>query len=270
MHRKVDLLYGTYSNFEADVLARIRRKTFGEDFGQNSWTTADEYRRWAAWLALDEHSHALEIASGSGGPAIFLAGLCGGRVTGVDINAHAVATAVQRAHTQGLAERVAFQQADANIELPFPDASFDALVCIDSANHLVNRQDVLREWRRVLKPGGRALFTDPVVITGPVSNDELAARSSVGVFLFTPPGVNERLIRSAGLELARQEDVSENAAVVAKRWHDARAEEHDALVKMEGEPRFAELQQFFAMVHRLTSERRLSRIVYLARNPDVA
>jgi hypothetical protein len=37
----------------------------------------------------------------------------------------------------------------------------------------------------------------------------------------------------------------------------------DALLQIEGEERFAGLQQFFAAVHRLTSERRLSRIVYL-------
>jgi hypothetical protein len=32
----------------------------------------------------------------------------------------------------------------------------------------------------ILKPGGRAIFTDPVVVTGPVTNEELAARSSIG------------------------------------------------------------------------------------------
>ena len=47
MNRKVDLFDSTYRNFEADVLARVRQKTFGEDFGQNSWTTPEEYRRWA-------------------------------------------------------------------------------------------------------------------------------------------------------------------------------------------------------------------------------
>jgi SAM-dependent methyltransferase len=270
MDRKVDLFDSTYSNFEAEVLARIRRKTFGEDFGQNSWTTAEEYRRWAEWLALTDDSHVLEVASGSGGPAIFLAEMSGARVTGIDINAHGVAAATRKVKALGLDDRVSFEEADAGTALPFPDNTFDAILCVDSANHFARRLAVLKEWRRILKPGGKALFTDPVVITGPVSNEELAARSSIGYFLFTPPGVNERLIGEAGLALGGKEDVTENAAVVSKRWHDARADDHVAMVRMEGEERFAGLQEFFSMVHRLTSERRLSRFVYLAEKREVA
>lgn len=266
--RKVDLFDSTYSRFEAEVLARVREATFGEDFGQNSWTTADEYDRWTGWLDLDAGAHVLEVASGSGGPALFLAERTGCRLTGLDVNAHGVATAMQRAQVQGLADRVVFEQADADVALPYAEATFDAVICVDSANHFPHRLGVLREWYRVLKPGGRALFTDPVVVTGLVTNEELAARSAIGLFLFAPPGLNERLIREAGLDLVRMEDVTENAARVSRRWHDARAQHRDALVQMEGEERFEGLQRFFAVVHRLTSERRLSRLVYLAQKPS--
>jgi len=161
------------------------------------------------------------------------------------------------------ADRVSFTVADANSRLPFVDDSFDAILCIDSMNHFPDRLKVFQEWRRLLGPGRRAVFTDPVVITGPVTNDELAQRSSIGLFLFVPPGVNEQLIEAAGLHLLRQEDVTANAALVAGRWHESRQRHKDALIKIEGEERFAGLQQLFAAVHHLTSERRLSRIVYV-------
>lgn len=264
MSRKVDLYDSSYSHFEAEVVARIRRQTYGEDFGQTSWTTAEEYRGWAGWLDLKASSRVLEVASGSGGPAVFLAELCGSRVTGIDINAHGVAAGVKHAEAHGLSASVTFQEADADARLPFPDDAFDALLCIDSACHFPDRLGALREWQRVLKPGGRALFTDPVVVTGLVTNEELAARSSIGFFLFAPPGVNERLIGEAGFELVRQADATENAALVSGRWHDARAEDREALVKIEGEERFRELQAFFSTVQRLTSEQRLSRFAYLA------
>jgi hypothetical protein len=134
-------------------------------------------------------------------------------------------------------------------------------------NHFPDRLAVFREWRRLLRVGHRALFTDPVVVTVPVTNDELATRSSIGLFLFVPPGTNERLIEEAGLRLVQQEDVTANAALVAGRWHDARSRHKDELLQVEGEERFEGLQHFFAAVHQLCSERRLSRIVYLVEKP---
>lgn len=267
MNRNVDLLYGSYSHFDADALARVRRKTYGEDLGQNSWTTAEEYRDWVEWLGLDAASHVLEVASGSGGPALFLAQTCGCHLTGIDINPHGVAAATRTAQAYGVAGRVTFLEADMDTALPFPEGTFDAVICIDSANHFAPRAEVLKEWHRVLKPGGKVLFTDPVVVTGLVSNEELAIRSSIGYFVFAPPGVNERLLGAAGFELLRCEDVTASEAAVSQRWHDAREEERDALVRIEGEERYLGLQRFFAIVHRLTHERRLSRFAYLARKP---
>ena len=123
---------------------------------------------------------------------------------------------------------------------------------------------MLREWCRVLRPRHRAVFTDPIVITGPITNEELALRSSIGLFVFVPSGLNDALIQQAGFGLVRQEDVSENAALVASRWRDARDAHRDDLVRIEGEERFDGLQRFFDAVHRLTRERRLSRIAYVA------
>jgi SAM-dependent methyltransferase len=264
-------LYGAYGRFEEEVLARVRARTFDEDFGQNGWTTADEYRRWSAKLALRPGSRVLEVACGSGGPALFLASSTGARVAGIDVDENAVATAGRRAAKAGAAAPGAeFRRADGNEPLPFADATFDALLCVDAANHFPDRPRVLREWRRVLRPGGRVLFTDPVVVTGPVTSRELALRASIGPFLFAPPGSTERLLDDAGLELLEREDLTDAAAGIARRWHDARAAERDALVRMEGERRFEDLQAFFEITHRLASERRLSRFAYLARRADVA
>src|SRR5262249_710374 len=123
------------------------------------------------------------------------------------------------------------------------------------------------EWHRVLRPGGRLLYTDPVVVTGLVSNEELATRSSTGYFEFCPPGVNEGLIRQAGFELVRVEDVTENEVQVSRHWHAARQQRAAELIRLEGEETFAGLQRFLAIVHRLTNERRLSRFAYLGRQP---
>jgi SAM-dependent methyltransferase len=266
MTEPVDL-YGAYRNFSDRVLDAIRKETFGVDIGQNSWLTVDELERFLSWLELAAEHHVLEVASGSGGPALHLARTRRCRVTGIDHDEGAVATASRAATESGADGAVSFRVADAGSELPFGDDAFDALLCIDAMNHLPNRLGVLREWRRVLRSGGRALFTDPVVVTGAVTNMELGLRSSIGVFVFVPAGVNERLIGEAGLRLVHQEDVTENAATISLRWHRARQSHREELIRMEGETRFEGLQRFFQAVHDLSRERRLSRLVYVVEKP---
>jgi SAM-dependent methyltransferase len=259
----VDLFDSTYQHFTTRVLDEIRKDTFGHDIGQNSWTTADEFEQFVSWLGVEIGDHILEVASGSGGPALHVARTIGCRVTGIDANASAVATASALVDASAESERVRFLEADATATLPFDPEAFDGLVCIDSMNHFPDRRVVFEEWHRVLRAGRRAVFTDPVVVTGPVTNEELAVRSSIGLFLFVPPGITESLIEEAGFRLLRREDASAGAAVVARRWHDARAARREALLGIEGEERFAGLQRFFDMVARLTGERRLSRVVYV-------
>src|SRR5262245_12934820 len=192
-------LYGTaYGNFAAQALEHVRRETYGEDFGQSSWVTGDEYRRIFRLLELTAADHVLDVGCGSGGPALFLAREIGCHVTGVDINEAGIRAGLTLARDAGMQDKVLFQHADVANKLPFSDDLFDALVCMDVMCHLPNRRRLFDEWRRILRPGGRVLYTDPVVVTGLVSKEEFATRSSTGYFEFCPPGVNARLLAEAG------------------------------------------------------------------------
>jgi cyclopropane fatty-acyl-phospholipid synthase-like methyltransferase len=263
MSNQVDLYNSTYGNFKEQVLAEIRRETYGEDIGQNSWITTDEYDTFYSWLDLSPGNHVLEIASGSGGPALYLARKFKCRITGLDINEEGIKTANQQARAANMTD-AKFQLADVNQGLTFDDETFDAVMCTDSMNHFRDRPGYLREWQRVLKTGQRVLFTDPVVITGPVSNEELAARSNIGFFLFVPLEVTKQYIWQAGLNLLRCEDVTGNIELTSRRWHAARQKHRQDLIRIEGQERFEGLQRFFFTVHQLTSEGRLSRFVFLA------
>jgi hypothetical protein len=54
MSGQVDLYSSTYGNFKEQVLAEVRRETYGEDIGQNSWITTDEYDTFFSWLGLSK------------------------------------------------------------------------------------------------------------------------------------------------------------------------------------------------------------------------
>jgi cyclopropane fatty-acyl-phospholipid synthase-like methyltransferase len=265
MSGPVELYDNVYGHFSTPVEAAVRAEAFGVDIGQSSWLTADEWLHFADLLGIVSGTEVLEVGSGSGGPAVFLANARQCRVTGVDLNEQGVRNANALAAARGLADRVSFQTVDASQPLPFPDASFEAVVSNDAMCHIANRLGVLRDWSRVMRPGARLLFSDALVITGVVSHSEIATRSSIGTYFFVPPGENERLIVEAGFELLQTEDVTENAAAVALRWRDAREHHRDAIVANEGPANFEGLQRFLACVHELSSERRLSRFCYVAR-----
>jgi SAM-dependent methyltransferase len=262
-------LYATaYGHFAEGPLAEVRRATYGEDFGQSSWVTADEFRRFIGLLGLTTRDHVLDVGSGSGGPALFLAREVGCRVTGIDIDPAGLETGRGLAREARLAGRVAFRKADATTRLPYASGSFDAIVCLDAVCHMPGRGRLFGEWFRLLRPGGRVLVTDPVVVVGPVSKEEFAVRSSTGPFEFCTTGVNERLLAEAGFVSISGEDATANEVEVSRRWHDARKARRAALVKIEGAETFAGLQRFLDVAHRLTAERRLVRVVYRAVRPS--
>ncbi len=259
---------GAYTWSSEELYAAIRREAFGEDIGQFSWLTTDEYATFADWLTIDAQSHVLEVACGTGGPALFLAGRTGCRVTGVDLHEAGITAASSRAEELGLADRARFVQADARSPLPFDDASFDAMVCIDAWNHFDGREALLREWFRVLRPGAGLLFTDPIVVTGMLRREEIVARSdSMGEFVFTPAGVDERLVGDAGFVDIRVEDATPNMWEVPRRWRSARDRHGSELDEIEGREANEAVQGFLEVVETLARERRLSRIAIVARRP---
>ena len=101
MSQSVDL-YGTaYGHFATQALEQVRRETYGEDFGQSSWVTGQEYRRFFRLLGLKATDHVLDVGCGSGGPALFLAREIDCQVTGVDVNEAGIRTGLALAREAG-------------------------------------------------------------------------------------------------------------------------------------------------------------------------
>jgi ubiquinone/menaquinone biosynthesis C-methylase UbiE len=100
-------------------------------------------------------AHVLDVGCGTGVFLPVLAGLVGksGRVTGIDHASDFVDAARQRMGELGLVDRGTVMQANA-LDLPFPDATFDAAHCERVLMHLDDPLAVLREMRRVVRPGG--------------------------------------------------------------------------------------------------------------------
>ena len=265
MSTKVELYDGAYGNFDADVYRQVSIETYGKDFGQTSWVTTEESEQIPRTLALTSGSQVLEIGCGSGAYALHVAKTYGCHLVGLDINELGVDNANQLASGAGLADRLCFEVCDASRPLPFAKESFDAVFSNDVLCHVQNRPSLLREIYRILKPGiGRMLFSDALVIGGLVSNHEIAGRSSIGFYLFSPPGENERLIQSAGFSGLQVLDTTDNVVLIASRWREAREKHRERLIAAEGLSKWEGLQRFLTSVQTLTQERRLLRHLYHA------
>jgi ubiquinone/menaquinone biosynthesis C-methylase UbiE len=265
MAAKVDLYNNAYSSFVSETYAKVRVETYGQDFGQTSWVTTEESAAIPNLLELSAESNVLEIGCGSGAYAVHLVESIGCRLTGLDINAAAIETAGGLSALKGLQARAHFRQCDVSAVLPFPDMTFDAVFANDAMCHLPARAKVLAECYRVLKPGGRLLYSDALVIGGLITHEEIASRSSIGTYVFCPPGENERLLEAAGFEQIVATDTTRKAMWIADRWRSARERYKEDLVATEGNDNYEGLQRFLSCVFQLLGESRLLRYLYVGR-----
>ncbi|MHB8493946.1 MAG: class I SAM-dependent methyltransferase [Casimicrobiaceae bacterium] len=105
----------------------------------------------------------LDIACGNGGILRYLKSQGHQNLHGLEISEYAI----RRLRTQGIQMHHSVLP---NIALP--DASFDVLIASQVLEHIIRRRRLLKEMRRVLKPGGRALIFVPDNCLGPIDEPE--------------------------------------------------------------------------------------------------
>jgi ubiquinone/menaquinone biosynthesis C-methylase UbiE len=144
-----------------------------EFYNEKNQTTYHLVRRWI-WRAIgefrrNEEAHDLYDAAGKDvldygcGPGYLAKHLIdeGAKsVVGIDVSDAEIERARERVREQGIEDRCTFLAADAHA-MEFPDDSFDVIVGDSILHHLELRRALL-EIRRVLRPGGRAVFLEPL------------------------------------------------------------------------------------------------------------
>ncbi len=165
---------------EGDVEAMFDRIARSYD-RMNTVMTAGLHRRWrriaADYARLTPGSRVLDVATGTGDFAFELAERVGpsGRVVGVDPAAGMLQIADEKvARRRELATRVSFERGSA-LELPYEDASFDAVTVGFGARNFADLEKGIREMARVLVPGGRMVILEVARSEGRLTGDLLSS-----------------------------------------------------------------------------------------------
>jgi ubiquinone/menaquinone biosynthesis C-methylase UbiE len=146
----------------------MHRKTAQQQFDAQAAHYDQQWNRWSEenlrWLV--EHAglrgaeEVLDVATGAGFTALAFAPRVA-RVTGLDVSEKMLEQARQNARKEGAGNFAA--RTGAAEAMPFPDASFDIVVCRMAAHHFESVPAFLTESLRVLRPGGRLLIADTTV-----------------------------------------------------------------------------------------------------------
>jgi ubiquinone/menaquinone biosynthesis C-methylase UbiE len=144
---------------DAKLQRRVQR--YGWDLASNDYDPLWQKqlapaRDWMLALAAPAPGEqVLDLACGTGLVTLAAAASVGpnGSVLGTDLSGQMIAVARERAASQQV-KNVTFERMDAET-LDLPDATFDVVLCSLGLMYVPDAHRALREWRRVLKPGGR-------------------------------------------------------------------------------------------------------------------
>ena len=261
---RADGYESSYREFDSPLMRQIRREAYGEDIGQHSWVGAGEMRADIDRLALSPASRFVDLGCGPCGPLTFVLAAVGCPGTGVELSPSALRAGRARAVSLGVDALLSVREADLNESLPFVSGSFDAAMSLDVVLHLRDRLSFFHEVARLLRHGGRFLFTDAGVVTGAVSNEEVRRRSAHGYTQFVAAGWNEGLLESAGLQLLEAENRTPSVLANAGGRLAAMQAHRAELEGVSGAAEFESQRCYLETVVELSRRGAVSRVMYLA------
>ena len=149
-------------------------------------------------LDITPEIRVLDIGSGIGGTARFIAGRYGATVTGVDLTPVFVDTAAKLSAMVGMADKTGFRQGSA-LALPIPDSSVDLITMLHVGMNIADKPALFAEASRVLAPGGRFAVFDLMKRDGDPFDFPVPWATSPRDSHVVPPQVYRDAAASAGL-----------------------------------------------------------------------
>jgi cyclopropane fatty-acyl-phospholipid synthase-like methyltransferase len=230
-------------------------------------------RKMAEWAQLDATTRVLDVGCGIGGPALTIASWSGCHVTGISTSQVGVQTASRRAEAAGLAGRVEFLVRD-GMANGFPDAAFDRVWIMESSHLMEQKEVLLAESARVLRPGGSLVLCD-IVVRNTIPFQYLVRNLAEFENLNTVFGKQHvaelnsytQAAEKAGLTAIRTADISAEVFPTMENWRRNATLHRDALLDLIGDEYLAQFVRACSFLERLWSEQRLGYAMLVAQKP---
>jgi sarcosine/dimethylglycine N-methyltransferase len=223
--RSVVDIYDAHPINEQQIVDKLKLdgidlSTLNEDILQNydmdHYDGVEAIDKLAQSADITTDSHVLDVASGMGGPARYLAHNYGCTVTGIDLTLSRVEGAKRLTEMTKMSDQVDFQVANA-LENPFPDQKFDVVIGQEAWCHIPDKKRLIAECVRVTKVGGYIAFTDILEGTGLRADHREILEEGLGYSeLGTLAGYRE-LLEASGCVVEDVEDLGARWAVILRQ-----------------------------------------------------
>jgi sarcosine/dimethylglycine N-methyltransferase len=264
-HGSVVGFYDSHPLNEEQILQSLARR--GKDpygvtpedlfeFDQDHYGGVEAVAVLAERASISQSSVVLDLCSGLGGPARYLAWRYGCTVVGIDITASRVDGATRLTMIAGLSDQVRFVHADAT-ELPFAAESFTASISQEAFVHISDKTRLLSECRRVLRPRGVLAFTDWTAASrlSPGERQRLE-RAFAADGLVTGDEYGRALERAGFTDVSIEDLTPEWAAILPARLEMYRSLRAETVARF-GQEHYDEYHRNYALFVQLVEARKL-------------
>jgi ubiquinone/menaquinone biosynthesis C-methylase UbiE len=265
--------YDTHPINEDEILAKLAarganldRLTQDElkDFDQDHYGGVQVVDALAQKAGIRREDHVLDVCSGMGGPARWIAHRIGCKVTGLDLTQSRVEAARRLTGRVGLDSLVDFVQGDATA-MPLPDSAFDVVVSQEAFLHIPDKAAVIGECARVVKPGGAIAFTDVVVRTALTAAEARRMAAEMHAPGLATAAQYAGLLEQAGCRIEVRDDMAEPWKGILVERQAMYCSLRDTTIAKFGEARFLQYDSLYDFFVGLFTAGKLGGVRIVAR-----
>jgi len=234
--------------------------------GQECLLTADEIVAFARRAGITAGTSVLDIGSGNGGPACYLAQQLGCRVLGVDVSTVGHARAQARARELKVGDLVQFRLGDIHA-MPLPSAAFDVIIGLDAWCHIPQRPALLYRCVQLLRSEGRLAFYDHVA-RRPLPEDQHRDFCAQWHFAgLETPASHLATVQACGVDVLSHDETSDYAKRFYTRLVEVFVAERLQFEAISGPERYLKRLDRLQMTQRLASSGVLGQLACIAVKP---